>query len=97
MTEPEWAVPAADVEETERRAIVVAIASVGVAAIAAVGLWVLYKRIGAKRRRRGRVHQLSTQALDLSTHALDAAREAGQTIAQSVAQAPAAVKERLAS
>ena len=90
MTEPEWAVPAAEVEETERRAIVVAIASVGVAAIAAVGLWVLYKRIGAKRRRRGRVHDLSTQALD-------AAREAGQTIAHSVAQAPAAVKERLAS
>ena len=97
MTEPEWAVPAAEVEDTERRAVVIAIASVSVAAIAAVGLWVLYKRIGAKRVRRGRVHDLSTQALDLSTQALDAAREAGQTIAQSVAQAPAAVKERFAS
>ena len=96
MTEPEWAVPAAEVEETDRRALVVAIASVGFAALTAVGLWVLYKRI-TNRRRRGRVHDLSTQALDISTHALDAAREAGQAIVHSVAHAPAAVKERLAS
>ena len=91
--DPEWVVAGApDVEDKDRRTIILAFASIGLAAVAAVGLWVVYKRFGAKRRRRpgSRVH-------DLSTRALGTAQDAGQAIARSVAHAPAAVKERIAS
>jgi len=94
--DPEWVVAGAPdverVEDKDRRAIVLAFASIGLAAVAAGGLWVLSKRFGAKRRRRpgSRVH-------DLSTRALGTAHDAGRTIARSVAHAPAAVKERIAS